>query len=39
MAAQVTSLVVAAERRGQGIGPTLVRALVARHQGPLIYFV
>lgn len=36
--AELASLVVAAERRGQGIGHALVRALVARHQGPLYLF-
>ena len=35
---ELASLVVAAERRGQGIGQALVRALVARHQGPLYLF-
>lgn len=35
---ELASLVVAAERRGEGIGQTLVRALVARHQGPLYLF-
>lgn len=35
---ELASLVVAAARRGQGIGHALVRALVARHQGPLYLF-
>ena len=35
---ELASLVVAAERRGAGIGQALVRALVARHQGPLYLF-
>lgn len=35
---ELASLVVAAERRGQGVGQALVRALVARHQGPLYLF-
>ena len=34
----MASLVVAADRRGEGIGQTLVRALVAQHQGPLYLF-
>lgn len=36
--AELASLVVAADRRGEGIGQALVRALVARHQGPLYLF-
>lgn len=35
---ELASLVVAPERRGEGIGHALVRALVARHQGPLYLF-
>ena len=35
---ELASLVVAAERRGEGIGQALVRALVARHHGPLYLF-
>lgn len=35
---ELASLVVAAERRGEGIGRALVRALIARHQGPLYLF-
>jgi amino-acid N-acetyltransferase len=35
---ELASLVVAADRRGQGIGSALVRALVARHQGDLYLF-
>lgn len=35
---ELASLVVAAERRGEGIGRALVQALVARHQGPLYLF-
>ena len=35
---ELASLVVAAERRRQGVGQALVRALVARHQGPLYLF-
>ena len=35
---ELASLVVAAERRGQGIGRALVHALVARHHGPLYLF-
>lgn len=35
---ELASLVVAVERRGEGIGQALVRALVARHDGPLYLF-
>lgn len=35
---ELASLVVAADRRGEGIGQALVRALVASHQGPLYLF-
>jgi len=35
---ELASLVVAPERRGEGIGHALVRALVARHRGPLYLF-
>lgn len=35
---ELASLVVAADRRGKGIGQALVRALVLRHQGPLYLF-
>jgi amino-acid N-acetyltransferase len=35
---ELASLVVAADRRSQGIGSALVRALVARHQGDLYLF-
>lgn len=36
--AELASLVVAAERRGAGIGSALVRHLVAQHMGPLYLF-
>lgn len=36
--AELASLVVASEWQGRGIGRALVRALVARHQGPLYLF-
>jgi amino-acid N-acetyltransferase len=36
--AELASLVVAAERRGEGIGTVLVQRLVARHRGPLYLF-
>lgn len=35
---ELASLVVAADRRGEGIGQALVRALVISHQGPLYLF-
>lgn len=35
---ELASLVVAAGRRGKGIGSAIVRALVARHQGDLYLF-
>jgi len=35
---ELASLVVAADRRGEGIGQALVRALVASHQGALYLF-
>jgi len=35
---ELASLVVAADRRGEGIGQALVRALVASHGGPLYLF-
>ncbi|MCE7987677.1 MAG: GNAT family N-acetyltransferase [Caldilinea sp. CFX5] len=35
---ELASLVVAADRRGEGIGQALVRALVAQHGGPLYLF-
>jgi N-acetylglutamate synthase-like GNAT family acetyltransferase len=35
---ELASLVVAAHRRGQGIGSAIVRALVARHEGDLYLF-
>jgi N-acetylglutamate synthase-like GNAT family acetyltransferase len=35
---ELASLVVVSDRRGEGIGRALVRALVARHQGPLYLF-
>lgn len=35
---ELASLVVAADRRGQGIGSAIVRALVARHRGDLYLF-
>jgi N-acetylglutamate synthase-like GNAT family acetyltransferase len=37
-APELASLVVAADRRRQGIGSAIVRALVARHQGELYLF-
>jgi N-acetylglutamate synthase-like GNAT family acetyltransferase len=37
-AAELASLVVAAERRGQGVGSAIVRALLARHTGVLYLF-
>lgn len=36
--AELASLVVAADRRGAGIGRALVQALVAQHTGPLYLF-
>lgn len=35
---ELASLVVAADRRGEGIGQALVRALAASHGGPLYLF-
>jgi N-acetylglutamate synthase-like GNAT family acetyltransferase len=35
---ELASLVVAADRRSEGIGQALVQALVASHQGPLYLF-
>lgn len=35
---ELASLVVAADRRGEGVGQALVRALVASHQGALYLF-
>jgi len=35
---ELASLVVAAERRGSGVGSALVRALIARHHGALYLF-